>query len=167
MDKSLPDHFDGCLVLQRVTCSNKRTERLTSSTRLPVTQITTCLSSTGPYTLMSRTMLCFGPLQPGMSLVFWKLSNSQYFHCLSSIPYFTWPLPPMPLTQYNQQLPAYAILPRLTHFTQATTSTSAEIIPHFWNRVEVLLVSVSVGTDSPCCFRTESCFVFSPWIEGN
>ena len=23
-------------------------------------------------------------------------------------------------------------------------------------------ISVSVGTDPPCCFRTESCFVFSP-----
>ena len=28
-------------------------------------------------------------------------------------------------------------------------------------------ISVSVGTDPPSCFRTESCFVFSPWIEGN
>ena len=28
-------------------------------------------------------------------------------------------------------------------------------------------ISVSVGIDPPCCFRTESCFVFFPWIEGN
>ena len=28
-------------------------------------------------------------------------------------------------------------------------------------------ISVSVGIDLPCCFRTESCFVFFPWIEGN
>ena len=76
-------------------------------------QITTCLSSIGPYALMSRTMLGFGPLILGLS----ELLNSQALYCLQ-------------LT-HRQHLPVYVSpsrLPRLTHFAKAATSTLAEVI---------------------------------------
>ena len=102
VDQSLPDHLLGCLGLQRVIYGNKRTQRLTSFTRSPITD---------KRMLIIHRSLYFDVQDQVMP---WATSTRSFWFCpsfriyspfiMSSILYFPWPLPPLPST-HKQQLP--------------------------------------------------------------
>lgn len=80
---------------------------------------------------MCRTRLCFGPLQPGLFGFVQALEFTVLSSCVQSSTSLDRCRHCHRLTSSNYLLNyvSPSILPRLTHFTQATTSTLAEVMP--------------------------------------